>query len=264
MTMSEFEKNTAENNKRNITVIGMGRAGVRSADMLAKIMPGSTAICLCDTDKNSLEHASATEAAKYLLDNEWRGGTGTGGNFTNAQRSMARERPKLEEMVTGSDYLVVLSGFGGGTGTAGAVALAGIARRLQIPAVFIITLPFSLEGSAKQRIAENNWRDLSDMADAVVALPNDLLFSVISADAPIAEAFVRADEELARVALGIIDILKGDSLLSADFAVLTEILKNRKSYCGIGVGRVQRSGELNPGLLAVEKMINSVVSVEIN
>ena len=259
--MSEAEKNITENKPvvagKRVTVVGMGRAGVRAADMLAGIMPGSAEIFLCDTDKNTLEHASLPETSRYLLDSEWRSGAGTGGNFTNAQRSMARERPRLEEMVKGSSCLVVMAGLGGGTGTAGAVAMAGIARRLQIPAFFIVTLPFSLEGSAKQRLAENNWRDLVEIADAVAALPNDLLFSVIDADAPIVEAFVRADEELARVAMGIIDILKGDSLLSSDFAVLTEILRNRKSYCGIGVGRAARTGELNPGLLAVEKMINS-------
>ena len=121
----------------------------------------------------------------------------------------------------------------------------------------MVTLPFSMEGRSKQKIAENNWRDLVEISEITMALPNDLLFSAISADTPIAEAFARADEELAMVCAGVAELLRGGTLLSADFAVLSEIFHSRKSYCGIGVGRANLSESLNPGHLALEKMLDS-------
>ncbi len=256
----EAHESTSLSRQGKPQVIGIGRAGVRAVGMLAAELAGAAdwlELHACDTDSGTLAECPLPDERKLLIDREWRQGNGSGGNVTIAQRSMARERPQLEALVARAGYLVVIAGLGGGTGTAGAQALAGMARRLRIPAVFIAVQPFSLEGHGKRRIADTAVKDLLPIVDVLIALPNDLLFSVLPTDTQVTEAFRLADRELARVTLGVADILRGKSVLSADFAMLEDVLRERKSFCGIGVGRAGRGEALNPGHLALERMIES-------
>ncbi len=240
------------------TVMGVGNAGVHAIATLAAL-PGSEYLTkyAIDTDLRALAACPLPEEQKILVDRQWRNGAGTGGNVTNAQRSMSRERVRLEGLVGEASWLIVLCGIGGGTGTAGAQALAGIARRLKIPAVFMLTFPFSLEGHGKRRIADDAIKDLLPIVDVLLCLPNDLLFSTLPTDTPVLQAFELADRELAKAALGLADLLKGGSLMPADFAMLSDALKERKSFCGIGVGTADAADSLNMGHQALERMMDS-------
>jgi len=222
-----------------VLILGIGGAGVRIAGAV-RALPTAAALTVAafDTDSEALKHAETLAADARILGNEqWLNGHGTGGDVVKGQRAAAQESERLKELLGGARLAIVAGALGGGTATGGAGVIARVARSLNVPAVFVLEMPFAFEGNARRKTAEDGLRELLGQADAVITLPNDLLFSVLPPETPFAEAFRMADVELAGVIAGVVDILLPGNLLSADFGDLSAVLKNRKSYAAVGVGR---------------------------
>jgi cell division protein FtsZ len=255
--MTNGMSNTDAKNLK-ITVVGLGNAGVRIVGALGGIQSSQRLNLLAvDTDSSSLSVCTLPEEQKILADQKWRNGRGCGGEVMKGQRSMATERARIEELIENSSLLVLTGGLGGGTGTGGAPAFAGVAKKLKIPSIFIMTMPFSLEGHSKRRIAEDGIRELLSVVDVMLCLPNDLLFSTLPAETPVTDAFKRADHEVARAVLGVAEILRNDNLLSSDFEDFNSVVGKKKSYCSIGVGCAAAGDGLNRCHLALERMLDS-------
>lgn len=223
---------------RNVTVMALGGAGCRFLrNVAADPMNRNLHMLAVDTDQSSLELTGLPPEKRLLAGACWRNGRGCGGNPIDGQRALAHERGRLEKLLTGCDFLLVIGGLGGGTASGGASVILSVARKLEIPVMFLVTQPFSLEGHSRRRVAEEAIRnDLLGVADAVLCLPNDLLFSVLDPNTALAEAFALADQEVSRTVIALTAVLVHGNLLSTDFSAFTAILKRRKSYCSIGVG----------------------------
>jgi len=209
---------------------------------ILRTLPGAESLRLLalDTDRAALDSTGLPETDKLLAGELWRGGKGCGGSELDGQRAVAHERQTLETMLRGSAFLLVLCGLGGGTASGGAPVVLSVAAKLKLPNLFIVTLPFMLEGPRRRNLAERVLSEnLFDVADAVVALPDDLLFSTLPGDTPLAAAFELADRECAGTALALSTVLSAGNLLNADLASFTALLKRRKSMCSIGVGLVR-------------------------
>ena len=233
------------NGNEPITILAVGGAGCRIMRSL-RTLPGAESLRLLalDTDRAALEATGLPEADQLLAGEVWRGGKGCGGNELDGQRAVAHERVNLESLLRGSRFLLVLCGLGGGTASGGAPVVLSVAAKLKIPNLFIVTLPFMLEGPRRRNLAERVLADnLFDVADAVVALPDDLLFSTLPGDTPLAAAFELADRECAGTALALSTVLSAGNLLNADLTSFTALLKRRKSLCSIGVGLVRGDAE---------------------
>ena len=212
-----------------------------------RTLPGaeSARLLALDTDRSALEATGLPEGSLLLAGEVWRGGRGCGGSELDGQRAVAHERSRLEETLRGSKFLLVLCGLGGGTASGGAPIVLSVAAKLKLPNLFLVTLPFMLEGPRRRNLAERVLTEsLFDVADAVVALPDDLLFSTLPGDVPLAAAFETADRECAGTALALSAVLGAGNLLNADMASLTALLKRRKSLCSIGVGIVRAADDL--------------------
>lgn len=224
--------------KTGVVILGLGGAGGRVIQQLS-LLPEASGLKLCafDTDRRALEMLTALpEESRVLCDEQWLLGQGTGGDVMKGQRAMSRESAKLQSLMRGASLLLVLGGLGGGTATGGAGVIARLARTNNLTAVCLFELPFAFEGHGRIKCAEDGLRELLALSDTVLGIPNDLLFSVLPAETAFAEAFRMADMELARAALGVIDILLPGNLLSSDMGDLASVLKNRKSDAAIGVG----------------------------
>lgn len=242
-----------------ITVLALGGAGCRILRVLAASPAAqSMRLLAVDTDAESLERCGVEESCRLLAGSRWRGGHGCGGNVIDGQRAMAHERSALERLLTGSEMLLTVGGLGGGTASGGVPVVLSVARKLGIPTMFLMTLPFALEGHSKRRVAEETVKgELLGLADAVLCLPNDLLFSVLEATTPLAEAFRLADREVSRTVLALTAVLRNGNLLAADFGDFITLLKRRKSFCSIGVG-VSSSSEPSARIdLAMEELLHS-------
>ena len=234
-----------EMTNKTITVMALGGAGCR---ILRKItenpLSGPLNLLAVDTDREALAASGVPPEKQILAGVCWRDGAGCGGSPLDGQRAIAHERLELEKAIDGSSLLMVIGGLGGGTCSGGAQVAVSVAHKQGIPVLFLLTLPFSLEGHSRRKIAEDTVKkELTGLADAVICLPNDLLFSVLAPTTKLSDAFALADQEVSRSIIALSTVLAQGNLLKTDLSTFLTILKRRKSYCSFGVARV--SGETN-------------------
>jgi len=239
-----------------VTVCGIGNSGIKIISRLSALKEASwLSVSAIDTDESSLERCATDN--KFTAATEWRNGKGCEFIMLNGQRALARERSKINDMLKDSSLLIVTGGLGGGTATGGAPIIASVAKHAKIPSIFIMTMPFALEGHSKRRVAEEGVRELLPVADVLLCLPNDLLFSSLPTDTPVAAAFEQADMEVARAIIGVSELIRCNNLISADFSDLRAVLHEKKSSCSIGVGSASIDDGLNRCHIALEKMLCS-------
>ncbi len=221
-----------------VLILGLGGAGGRVVQTLSSLPEASgLVICAFDTDRSALDRLTQLdENCKVLCDEQWLLGQGAGGDTMKGQRALSRESGKLQSLLSQTSLLVVLGGLGGGTATGGAGVISRLARTMSVPAVMLFELPFAFEGHVRCKTADDGLHGLLALSDTVLGIHNDLLFSVLPAETSFADAFRLADIELARAALGVIDVLLPGNMLAADLGDLSGILRNRKSQAAIGVG----------------------------
>ena len=117
-----------------------------------------------------------------------------------------------------------------------------------------MTLPFSMEGFKRRHLADDKIKnDILPIADAVIALPNDLLFSTLEAETSLTEALQLSDQELSRTLLALAFVLGGANLFNADFAAFTGVLKRRHTLCSLGTAVVDNAE--NAADMVMEKML---------
>ena len=112
-------------------------------------------------------------------------------------RQAAEEnKSELVELVKGADLVFLTAGLGGGTGTGVMPVLAEAAKQSGALTIAVVTKPFSFEGTQRERIAQEGLMKLKDKVDALIVVPNDRIFSIISKDTAIIKAFEAIDEVL--------------------------------------------------------------------
>lgn len=235
----------SESVDKKISVMALGGAGCRIMRQIAgNPLAEPLNLLAVDTDREALEASGLPPEKQILAGVCWRDGAGCGGSPLDGQRAVAHERTELEKAIDGSSLLLVIGGLGGGTCSGGAQVAVSVAHKLNIPVMFLLTLPFSLEGHSRRKIAEDTLKkELTGLADAVICLPNDLLFSVLEPTTKLSDAFALADQEVSRTVLALTIVLTQGNLLHTDFSSFLTILKRRKSYCSFGVSLVR--GESN-------------------
>ena len=246
--------------QKRITVLGVGGSGCRIVGILRE-QPLSAPLRLLaiDSDTSGLDSSGLDESSRLLAGERWRNGRGCGGSVIDGQRVVAHERGRIEKLLGEVSFLLVVGGLGRGTASGGMPVVLSVARKLEVPTLFVVTLPFTLEGHSRRKIAEDTVKnELLGLADAVICLPNDLLFSVLEPTTPLSNAFRLADQELSRTVLALTMVLLHGNLLAADFGSFITLLKKKKSFCSIGVGVA--SGEIDAekrGETAMERLLQS-------
>ncbi len=243
-------------NNHNVTVIGLGNSGCKTINRLAGMKNSQwLKLVAFDTDKQSIDECNCEH--KFVVAESWHHGKGCGGEVLKGQRSIARERKCISEAIAGSSLVIVTGGLGGGTATGGMPVFASEAANCGIPTVFVLTTPFIFEGVQKAKLADVSINELLPTADVVICLPNDLLFSTLSADVPAVEAFEHASNEVAGTLLGIAEIMRCKNLFAADLPDFQSIISRRKGVCAVGVGIAAESDSLDRCHLALERMLAS-------
>ena len=241
----------------NVKIIGLGRAGVKILGEFVK-MPEAAWIEAAVVDTDSASVASSPVKTRLLVGEEWTSGFGCGGNPVKGETVLShKSNISIKEFIEGASLLFVVGGFGGGTATGGSTVIARLAREKGIPAIFLATIPFSFEGHAKREIAEGRIESLVKSADLLVPVPNDLLYSSLPASAPSETAFEKANEEVARAALGLAEVLRCDNLLPIDFSDFQNLLSKRKCECAIGVGVAETGTDADRCHAALERLMQS-------
>jgi cell division GTPase FtsZ len=78
---------------------------------------------------------------------------------------------------------------------------------------------------------------LKDKVDAIIVVPNDRIFTVISKDTPIIKAFEAIDEILRNALKGLVEIIAMPGIINVDFADVKNIMQDAGiAIVGVGMG----------------------------
>ncbi|MFA4944830.1 MAG: hypothetical protein WC789_09040 [Lentisphaeria bacterium] len=228
--------------KDRVVVLGLGGGGGRVVAAMADLTLAADAVALgaADTDPKAL--ASLAGVVQIPLGGGWTGNASAGDSAALGEKAAIASLDDLKQFVADAAIVIVVAGLGKGTGSGAARVVARHLRRAGKTSLFVVTLPFSFEGSWRCSLAQKDLEELRRTTAAVLAIPNDLLFSTMPADMVAAEAFAVANQLLAADLTGLIRMTRAGALLSVDFVTLRNLLKEKPSLCTLGFGRAAGDG----------------------
>ena len=243
---------------RKIMIAALGGCGAKTLNAFARLPGcGSFQTLLLETDKESAAHCTASAVLRAEVNWAANTGLGCGGDPKKAERAFSRKRNEITQALSGQDFIIVTGGLGGGTATGGVRAVASVIRSLSIPAVFMLTTPFSFESYTKRSNAEQCLQDLHGIVEVLVPLPNDLLFSSLPPDTEVEPAFEKAAFELASSIFGIAELFRSRKLIGPDYAEFSAALTKAANTCSFGCGRASQKDGLDRCAIALERMLES-------
>ena len=236
----------------SIKVVGIGGGG---GNAITRMMEGNrmrgVEFLAINTDTQDLDHTLAHR--KIYIGKALTRGLGAGMNPDIGKQAAEENRSEIIEALEGTDIVFLTAGFGGGTGTGALPVIAETAKEKNILTVAVVTKPFSFEGMDRLRIAQEGLGNLKDKVDALVVIPNDRIFGLISKDTSVARAFSFVDDVLKQAVGAIADLINAAGIINVDFSDIKTIIKDSgETLIGIGVA----SGP-DRGLKATKAAINS-------
>ena len=221
----------------SIKVIGVGGGGSNAVNRMVESSIRGVEFWVVNTDAQALagtrRGTSGLHIGKVLTR-----GLGAGGEPSVGRAAADESRDDIEAMVAGADLVFITAGMGGGTGSGAAAVVANAARSRGALTVGVVTKPFGFEGRKRSRQAIEAIERLEGEVDTLIVVSNDKLLSIVPANAPLADAFLVADDVLRQGIVGISEIIVKPGLINVDFADVRAVMKDAgAALIGIGTGR---------------------------
>lgn len=218
-----------------IKVIGIGGAGGNAVNNMISANLMGVDFIAANTDAQALDISKAS--VRLQIGSELTKGFGAGANADIGRRAAIENSEAIRDALDGADLVFLTAGFGGGTGTGATPIIAKICKELKAMTVAVVTRPFSFEGKKRMLQADEGIRVLSDIADTVIAIPNDRLYDIADRKSRMVDMFIKADEILHHSVKGISDLITMPGHVNLDFAdVKTTLSKPGRAIIGIGIG----------------------------
>jgi len=234
--MFEFDESVDQSAK--LKVIGIGGGGGNAVNTMIRSKVNGVEFVVANTDAQALRAHLAP--LKVQIGTQLTKGLGAGANPEVGREAALEDRSKIAEILEGADMVFVAAGFGGGTGTGAAPVVAEVARELGALTVGVVTKPFAREGKRRQKQAEEGIKQLKQVVDSLIVVPNDRLIGLAGKSMGILDAFKPADDVLCQAVQGISDLITTSGLINVDFADVRAIMSER-GMAMMGIGRA--SGE---------------------
>jgi cell division protein FtsZ len=240
-----------ENDKAaKIKVIGIGGAGGNAINNMIQSKLHGVKFIAANTDAQVLDISKAP--VKIQLGERLTEGLGAGANPQVGCDAAKENVDEIRSVLENGHMVFITAGLGGGTGTGAAPVVAEISKELGALTVAVVTKPFAFEGRKRMQQAEEGIKQLKDIVDTLIVIPNDRLLGLASKNTTLVEMFKRADEVLLHSVKGITDLIMNPGLVNLDFAdVRTTMSKSGLALMGTGIG----CGE-NRSIEAAEKAIS--------
>ena len=217
----------------NVKVIGIGGGGGNAVSRMAKDFYRGVDFIAINTDHQDLDHCNVRH--KLYIGKNLTKGLGSGMNPDIGRQAAEENRSEIADAVQGADLVFISAGLGGGSGSGGAPVVAEVAKQAGALTIAVVTKPFSFEGAERARIAQEALMKLKDKVDALIVVPNDRIFTIISKDTPILKAFEAIDDVLRRALKGLVEIIAMPGIINVDFADVKNIMQDA-GVAIVGVG----------------------------
>lgn len=252
-----FEILDTEAQEAIIKVAGVGGCGGNAIDHMVDGGVEGVEFIAMNTDSQDLKRSRAGQVLQ--MGGPLTRGLGAGANPAVGREAALADRERISEMIDGADLLFITAGMGGGTGTGAAPVIAEVAREKGILTVAVVTKPFGFEGR-RIKIAQEGVRQLAELVDYLIVIPNDKLLSVLGPDVTQLEAFRAANDVLLGAVAGISEVIKRPGLVNVDFADVRTVM----SEMGMAMmGSAMAAGQ-DRANLAAQQAIASPLLEDVN
>jgi cell division protein FtsZ len=222
----------------NVKVIGVGGGGSNAVSRMAKDFFRGVDFIAINTDHQDLDQVNVRH--KIYIGKSLTRGLGAGMNPDLGRQAAEENRAEIGEFVKGADLVFITAGFGGGTGTGAAPIIAETAKQAGALTIAVVTKPFAFEGVQRERIAADGIIKLKDKVDALIIVPNDRVFNIISKDTPILKAFEAIDDVLRNALKGLVEMIAMPGIINVDFADVKNVMQDAgMAIVGVGFGNGQ-------------------------
>ncbi|MDR2809257.1 MAG: cell division protein FtsZ [Tannerellaceae bacterium] len=224
METSTLEFDLGRGEQKIIKVIGVGGGGGNAVTHMYRKGIHDVSFLLCNTDEQALRCSEVPN--RLVLGLSITEGMGSGNEPDKAREAAKESEDEIADCLKdGTKMVFVTAGMGGGTGTGAAPIVAGIAKRMNILTVGIVTIPFLFEGRDKIFQALRGVEEIRRNVDALLVINNESLREVYS-DLTMLNAFAKADDTLTIAAKSIAEIITLPGLINTDFADVNTTMKN--------------------------------------
>ena len=206
-----------------VRIVGVGGAGINAVGRMIEAGLSGVRFIAVNTDVQALGQSEAL--IQVQIGRRATGARGTGGDPDLGQRAAEESEASLEAVLRGAHLVFIAAGLGGGTGTGAAPVIANLARQAAALTVAVVTLPFTFEGTRRQRVAEEGLAALRQHVDALIVIPNERLHQVAGANMSIKDAFTLADNMLRHGVQGIADLVTVPGLINLDFSDVRAVME---------------------------------------
>ncbi len=240
-----------------IKVVGIGGGGGNAVARISREFVRGVEFIAINTDHQDLDYCEVRK--KVYIGKNLTHGLGTGMNPELGRQAAEENRSEIAESLKGADLVFLAAGLGGGTGSGTTPIVAEAAKQAGALTLAFVTKPFTFEGSQRQRIAEDALVKLKDKVDALIVVPNERIFTIISKETPILKAFEAIDDVLRNALMGLVELIVTPGIVNVDFADVRAVVQDAGSaIVGIGVA----SGQ-DRAVQAVNQALNSPL-LEVN
>ena len=228
--------------KPRILVLGVGGAGGNAINgMIDAGMEGVEFVAV-NTDAQDLINNKAS--GKIQLGQNLTKGLGAGAKHEIGQAAAEESLNDIVDYIKGSNMVFITAGMGGGTGTGASHVIARAAKELNILTVGVVTLPFSLEGPKKMRIALQGLEELKKHLDTNIVVPNQNLFKIVNEKTTLKHSFGLSNDVLKFGVQSVTDLMVRPGLVNLDFADVETIMKGMgKAMMGTGEAEGEKRAE---------------------
>ena len=234
-----------------IKVVGIGGAGGNAVNRMIQGKIVGVEFIAANTDLQALRSSAAP--VKLQIGAKLTNGLGCGAVPERGRQAALEDTERIIELLDGADMVFVTCGMGGGTGTGAAPIVASLATELNALTVGVVTKPFNFEGKKRQLHAEEGIRELKEVVDTLITIPNERLLHAMGAEALLEDSFRYADDVLCQAVQGISDIITMPGIVNVDFADVKTIMAGKgMALMGTGIAEGQ-----NRAVEAAQRAISS-------
>lgn len=217
-----------------IKVVGVGGGGGNAVQHMLQANVQGVDFIAANTDAQALKNIHAKIVLQ--MGSAITKGLGAGANPEVGRQAALEDKERIAEALAGADMVFITAGMGGGTGTGAAPVIASVARDLGILTVAVVTRPFRFE--KRGQAAERGIRELSEVVDSLITIPNEKLLAVLGERTSMLEAFTAANKVLQGAVQGIADLIIRPGMMNVDFAdVRTVMSEMGMAMMGTGYGK---------------------------
>lgn len=217
-----------------IKIVGVGGAGSNAVNGLKLDDLGDVRIAAINTDAQALANSAISE--KLLIGRSVTRGLGAGGEVEIGRAAAEADREAIAALIGDMDLIILVVGFGGGTGSAAASIVAEVAAKTDALVLAFVTLPFSFEGARRKRIATEGVGELRKVVHGLIPLPNDVLLQEGEEDTSVLNAFAVADRWIGCGVHSLCAMLLKTGLINQDLGSLRTVFQNPGGKTIFGTG----------------------------